>query len=39
MDAATAQQLAMAIQALAVAAAMLPPPPAPPDPAVLVQTP
>ena len=33
MDAATAQQLAAAIQALAVAAAALPPPPAPPDPA------
>ena len=34
MDAATAQQLATAIQALAVAAAALPPPPAPPAPAV-----
>ena len=33
MDAATAQQLAAAIQALAVAAAALPPPPAPPAPA------
>ena len=33
MDAATAQQLSMAIQALAVAAAALPPPPAPPAPA------
>ena len=32
MDAATAQQLAAAIQALAVAAAALPPPPAPPAP-------
>ena len=34
MDAAAAQQLANAIQALAVAAAALPPPPAPPAPAV-----
>ena len=34
MDAATAQQLAAAIQALAVAAAALPPPPAPQAPAV-----
>ena len=33
MDAATAQQLATAIQALAMAAAALPPPPAPPAPA------
>ena len=33
MDAATAQQLAAAIQALAAAAAPLPPPPAPPAPA------
>ena len=33
MDAATAQQLAAAIQALAAAAAALPPPPAPPAPA------
>ena len=33
MDAATAQQLATAIQALATAAAALPPPPAPPAPA------
>ena len=33
MDAATAQQLATAIQALAVAAAALPPPPTPPAPA------
>ena len=33
MDAATAQQLAAAIQALAAAAAVLPPPPAPPAPA------
>ena len=33
MDAATAQQLATAIEALAVAAAALPPPPAPPAPA------
>ena len=33
MDAATAQQLATAIQALAAAAAALPPPPAPPAPA------
>ena len=33
MDAAIAQQLAMAIQALAMAAAVLPPPPAPPAPA------
>ena len=33
MDAATAQQLAMAIQALAAAVAALPPPPAPPAPA------
>ena len=32
MDAATAQQLAAVIQALAVAAAALPPPPAPPAP-------
>ena len=32
MDAATAQQLAAAIQALAAAAAALPPPPAPPAP-------
>ena len=32
MDAATAQQLAVAIQALAAAAAVLPPPPAPPAP-------
>ena len=34
MDAAAAQQLADAIQALAMAAAALPPPPAPPAPAV-----
>ena len=33
MDAATAQQLASAIQALAAAAGALPPPPAPPAPA------
>ena len=33
MDAATAQQLATAIQVLAAAAAALPPPPAPPAPA------
>ena len=33
MDAATAHQLATAIQALAAAAAALPPPPAPPAPA------
>ena len=33
MDAATAQQLAAAIQALAAAAAALPPPPAPQAPA------
>ena len=33
MDAATSQQLAAAIQALAAAAAVLPPPPAPPAPA------
>ena len=33
MDAATTQQLATAIQALAVAAAALPPQPAPPAPA------
>ena len=33
MDAATTQQLATAIQALAAAAAALPPPPAPPPPA------
>ena len=34
MDAAAAQQLATAIQALAAAVAALPPPPAPPAPAV-----
>ena len=33
MDAATAQQMATTIQALAAAAAVLPPPPAPPGPA------
>ena len=33
MDAATAQQLAAAIQALAATTAALPPPPAPPAPA------
>ena len=33
MDAATAQQLATAIQALAASVAALPPPPAPPAPA------
>ena len=33
MDAASAQQLAAAIQALAMAAAAIPPPPAPPAPA------
>ena len=33
MDAAAAQQLVTAIQALAVAAAALPPPPTPPAPA------
>ena len=39
MDAATTQQLATAIQALAVAAAVLPPPPAPPAPAALAADP
>ena len=39
MDAASAQQLATAIQALAVAAAALPPPPAPPAPAALAADP
>ena len=39
MDAATAQQLAMAIQALATAVAALPPPPAPPAPAALAADP
>ena len=39
MDAATAQQLAAAIQALAVAAAVHPPPPAPPAPAAPVADP
>ena len=39
MDAATAQQLAAAIQALAAAAAALPPPPAPPAPAAPVADP
>ena len=39
MDAATAQQLATAIQALDAAAAALPPPPAPPAPAAPVADP
>ena len=39
MDAAAAQQLATAIQALAAAAAALPPPPAPPAPAALAADP
>ena len=39
MDAATAQQLATAIQALAAAAAVLPPPPALPAPAALATDP
>ena len=39
MDAATAQQLAAAIQALAAAAAALPPPPAPAAPAALAADP
>ena len=39
MDAATAQQLAAAIQALAMAVAALPPPPAPPAPAAPVADP
>ena len=39
MDAAAAQQLATAIQALATAAAVLPPPPAPPAPAALAADP
>ena len=39
MDVATAQQLAAAIQALAVAAAALPPPPAPQAPAAPVADP
>ena len=39
MDAATAQQLATTIQALAAAAAALPPPPAPPAPAALAADP
>ena len=39
MDAATAQQLAAVIQALAAAAAVLPPPPAPPAPAAPVADP
>ena len=39
MDAATSQQLAAAIQALAAAAAALPPPPAPTAPAAPVADP